>query len=49
MIGFSGHNNDGLCVLNQINGVLPYTAWPRGLIYTLSLSTSTLEFFSTAQ
>lgn len=44
MIGFSVHNNDRLCELNQINGVLPYTAWPKHLIYTLSLYTSALDF-----
>lgn len=37
MIGFSGPKSDGVCELNQVNGVLPVTAWPRQLICTASL------------
>lgn len=48
MSGFSGHNGDGLCVLNQINGVLPFSAGPTGLICPASLRV-TREFSSKAQ
>lgn len=49
MIGFGGHNNDGLCGLNLITSVFPYTAWPSHLIYTLSVCASALEYFNKAQ
>lgn len=44
MIGFSDHNNDRLCELNQIKGVLPFTTWPKRLPYTASLYVRTWIF-----